>query len=649
MLNPDQFLDEDLDGEFDGEIIEEADDLPWWQSREDDYLGSLWRDRGFSYGESSGKKEREAAVIAAHRMVKSFVDTFATGDTRYDVTFNPAVATAGTDLEGKKVVISPAPALDKTIDAQTAGLILTAMAVHESSHVRYGRATAAAVKRSFKGDETAARLSNLLDDVRIEQRFVADYPGYTHVFRPALDYVGKASLREMGVEIYTPTPAQPINMVAAALRYPEYADWTGQEAERDWWQDWAARGAAVDQPREHVEFIREAIAHLRTQPSQPDQGEGKDQQPTNADDKGDGEGEGGNAETSAKPAVGPTQPAEQKGDEGQAQDQWPDDEEPAEGDQFGSADGSLAACIDELIDAAAAANGVDISKINTLDLQTKILQAEVLEDPMGDGQWLGEVRRASGRKHYEQYRNVQTSPAATAMIRDAMMRSRSGFTEYDHRQKRGRCDNRSLPRIAFNDSRLFHRRNAPSPGKYLVRLLIDWSGSMAGRASIDTIAMTKALAAASRYQQNLRMEVWGWTSAQSSASGFGAWWSAHKAWETGEPLDQIERLGSMHHGGTPDAAVLRWAVKDIVKVAHRDEQPIVIMMSDGFGYGDVLLRESVEIGRKAGVKTLGVAIGAAIKPGKLAPIYGEKNVIDWQGDIVSTARPLAKWLMKEMA
>jgi DNA-directed RNA polymerase specialized sigma24 family protein len=228
------------------------------------YIGGLWGAYGY---EKSGSLDHAMAVVTAHDMVQSFVDTFTRGDTRYRVTFDKKVSTAGTDLRGHAVVITPSPIYDLHLTPQQAGVLLTAMAVHEVSHVRYGRSTAAAVRRVF-GDKAAANiLSNLLDDVRIERRFADEYPGYRDVFAPMLEYVAVDGRKKHGP--VKPKLSDPINLAISAVRYAQWSVWDkATTPERDWWIAWADRWSKEDAPRRHVEGIREALRHIAKYPRQ---------------------------------------------------------------------------------------------------------------------------------------------------------------------------------------------------------------------------------------------------------------------------------------------------------------------------------------------------------------------------------------------
>ncbi len=264
----------DRQTQFDKQIAElpdfESEDLIIDEAEDDDeaeergrnaFIGSMWDRYGFTSAVS--RTDRTDALVTAHQMVQKFVDTFS-GEHKYQVTFDPSISTAGTDIEGRKIIITPAPVFDANLTPRQAGLILTAMATHEASHPRYGRSTAAAVRRVFGTKRSPNMLSNLLDDVRIEYRFSEDYPGYADVFRPMSEYVANRSI--------SPSASldNVVNLAILAIRYGPFIKWDTPElvAERDWWQAWSTRWSKEDAPRRHVEAIREGlrrVAQIREQ------------------------------------------------------------------------------------------------------------------------------------------------------------------------------------------------------------------------------------------------------------------------------------------------------------------------------------------------------------------------------------------------
>lgn len=600
-----------------------------------DFLDDLWSDYGYGAAAATWDQTAKAGDLAvARKMVTTFVDTFATGDVRYDVSFDPNVRTAGTDLKAKKVVISPAPVMDPTLTAREAGLILTAMATHEAWHVRYGMKTANAVLRKWPGDPVAGRLSNILDDVRIEARGSEDYPGYAHVYAPALDYVARASLRNGKVKPPVGTP----DYVVAAVRYGKYLDRTGTEAEADWWADWAVRYTANDKVALHVAGVAEALDRLAaTPPPVTDPGTGG----------GGGDGEpgpegtpgpssGGDGEEGTKD--GTPEGAGAGGDNGAAGKDAKDDE-PGTGagidcggtttGESGGTGASLPDCFADGLDAAARANGA--KEMSGALAQALVNDAAVLT---GDG---GERARCVDLSK-DKRGSYRPSAAAAASFAAAFMRSRSGHTGIERGKNRGRIDSPSLTRIAFNDTRLFHRRNAPAPGKYLVWVMVDMSGSMRWRLG-DTISMAKSLAVATRSMPNVRMEVFGWTSGNQKAVRASTRYGVYSAWKTGDNPAMIDNLTKVRMGGTPDASVMKFAKTAIRTELAPGETPLILFLTDGVGQAS-WMRENVDAARKAGTAVLGVASGY-VSDWSMEATFGKDGWVGWDDTMDRTTRALA--------
>lgn len=256
--------DLDLADLADFDSVEFDEESTFTDDGRNEHVAGMWDRYGFrDVGDLEGRDKSEAiasALLLAHEMCQSFVDTFSTETIRYRVTFDPNVGVAGTDLDGKVIGISPSPIYDETLTPQQAGVILTGMAAHEVSHVRYGRATASAVRRVFGNKRAPNAISNLLDDMRIERRFAEDYPGYRDVFEPLRRYVASRS----DVKGQVPNMGSLVNLCARALKFWDVTPWPTLElrAERDWWRTWSDRWSREDSPRRHVEGVREALRHI---------------------------------------------------------------------------------------------------------------------------------------------------------------------------------------------------------------------------------------------------------------------------------------------------------------------------------------------------------------------------------------------------
>lgn len=576
-----------------------------------DILDDLWSDYGYG---AHGAQASDLAI--ARKLCATFVDTFASGGVRYDVSFDPNVRTAGTDFVAKRVVISPGPVMDPTLTAREAGLILTAMATHEAWHVRYGMKTASAVLRAWPGDQLAARLSNILDDVRIEARGSRDYPGYAHVYAPALDYVARASLGGKATKPKVGTT----DYVVTAVRYPKYLDRTGTEAEADWWANWGVEYAKTDKVKDHVEGVRVALDRLAMTPPEPEGENGDDGKGDKPDTENPGSGAGTpdgaepNDTEKPNPGNGAGNPGGTTTDEG------------------GGHGGSLPDCFADGIEKAAEKNGA--AQISGAHAQSLVNDSAVLVK--GDKvHSVGERVRAVDLSK-DRRGTYPPSPSAAASFAAAFMRSRSGHTGIERGRNRGRIDSPSLTRIAFNDTRLFHRRMAPAPGKYLVWVMVDMSGSMRWRLG-NTISMAKSLAIATRNMPNVRMEVFGWTTGGQKATT-RSYWGLYSAWKTGDNPVMIDNLTKVRMGGTPDALVMDYAGPAMRRELAPGETPLILFLTDGDG--SPYMSSSVEKVRKTGTTVIGMAIGD-VSPWSMENAFGADNYVGWDSTIDRTARALA--------
>ncbi len=638
--NPDlDNLDLDQFEDFDSE------DFTAPETTDTGYLSGMWNNYGFR-----GAAARQADdILIAHGMVQSFVNAFAR-DGRYAVNFSNDIQTAGTDLEKRDVLITPAPILDTDLTPEQAGLILTGLAVHEISHPRYGRRTAQAVWKAFPRSNAANRLSNLLDDVRIERRFAADYPGYAGVFEPTLRYVGDAFEKKNGGPV-TLTLTDQTNIACAALRYPANTNWTGFTDERRWWTDWAARWAKEDAPKRHVEAIREALKHIadtKPEPQAPKAEPKTDKQsgqPSQSNEQGSGEQS--DEDSAGTPRAADDTPADdtdQSGEQGPDANEMTDDELSEAADANAQSSGAdMPDCAgSKAVDQAARANGVSTTDIKEMraEAQQTINAATDLEDG-ADGERVdvakstrGLTSSSNGSFWYGK------SDAAARFIRDALLRSRTGHTGLTQYQKRGRLDNRGLHRIASQDPRLFSKKIAPSPDRFLVWILVDASGSMYGNEINSAAQVATAIADATKHTPTMRAAVYAWsTPFRFSPANAGV----VKAWESGQNTDQIRKITQLSLGGTPDGSIMGWAAKAIRREARNGETPVIIFCSDGFG--DANLGQRVAEAKAAGVIVRSVAFGR-ISEDTQAERFGRDGYIAWSGSIIATAKPLAKMIAK---
>lgn len=588
------------------------DDFEFDGDDDGDMVDGLWG----SYG---GRRTADdaARMLSALKLCQGLVDTFATGHKPYRVSFDESITTAGTDYKARQVVISHRPLFDPTITPEIGQKVVTAMAVHEADHVRYGRRTHDAVEKAYAYSADrgpALAMSNLLDDVRIERRHVEDYPGMTGLFAPAIDYVATSELRRAGMAVYLPGRLAPKDRATAAVRYAAFADWAGHEVEREWWTDWAERGTRTDKVPEHLDAVAEAVEHLREMA------------------EADKESAKQDAEKSS------SRESASSGADGDGSRESSDD--PTSTDDAGSPEPtydpvSLPQCAADAIDREAMRNG-ETSGMTEGQAQTLAEQSKAV---VSTDHGTGEVYWAPGGIAKRRER-ITVDGSVSGAIRAAFARTRTGHYDVERNLKSGRLDNRSLTRCAMTDYRLFNRKSAPSEGKYLVWVMVDCSGSMGFSGAYDAAQVATSLATASRFLPNIRLDIFGWTSGWRFG-GFGV----VRVWGTGDPIGNVGYLPNVPQGGTPDAGTLAWAAKAIKDAARPGETPIIVIASDG--YGDLVGDPDGIIAktRKSGVGVVGVAIGR-LDNDVMTKTYGDRGWVGWTGSIKTMARPLGELIAR---
>jgi len=607
---------------WDGEMIEDPRGI-------DDYFADRWT-AGRGYGNSAPLDAQR--MILAERTVKSFIDTFTTAGEQYVVTFGEGKATYS-NREARQVRITSDPLYDTGLSDEEAARVLVGFACHEASHSRYGAEHEQRARRTFGKDARSAHtLSNLLDDAYIERAFQREYPGWTGVFAAATKWAAQENPSTVPSE-------SPLLRGVQAVRYSESFDWTGNEDELSWWTNWA-RTFAVQSADKHVEGVRVALEHIveQAQPDQPNK-------PQPEQGNGDRDDSGGVVEDSDQP-----QPGEGGADE-------PEDKDGEQAEEPGDAkrkspreiaeEADKASSDEDITEALRQSEMTTSGNDPSLDGEARGERDEAANDAMqelsvleqathGD---LVEHRRARSLPQIKRTFDLQTSGSAAAAIRNAFARSRGGHTEITKGTTRGRCDNGSLYRIAAGDPRLFHRRSSPSPDNWLVWVLIDWSGSMGGNVA-QTLSAARALAAASRSVGQMRLAVKLWTSPQNSSMASAG---VTDLWETGDSLDRLNDAARVNMGATPDATVMGWARKAILREARGSERTMIVFLSDGEGQHS--LGDEVAEARKAGTEVISMALD---RLSRQTEIYGEDRAIPYTGSITKAAGPLARMLTRVM-
>lgn len=234
----------------------------------------LWADWGYTgiLTADEGRQAQQARV--ALQGVTAIVNALAQGD-QYRVALS-GTATAWTDMRVKQVSVTSAALYDPRLTPDEGLAITTAMAVHEAGHGRISGPNAKAVEKAYKStghvqQALAGRLSNIVEDVRLEADTARLWPAYGPLFPLALWWV--AQRYPTGAVSRVPaSQAEAANFAVAAIRYADLTRWDdtvpGVASERAWWQAWGASAAKAKGSTAHVAAIREAMAHIAHLPEQ---------------------------------------------------------------------------------------------------------------------------------------------------------------------------------------------------------------------------------------------------------------------------------------------------------------------------------------------------------------------------------------------
>lgn len=170
---------------------------------------------------------------------------------RYIVGFAD-VATAGTDLAGRRIIVSSKPIYDENLSLIEKAVVVATFVAHEIGHTEISRFKAEQVRlhgeRKGKGYHS---VSNLADDIILEPWMIDRYP----ILADAFAFTGLWVLRSTAKELPKrehgnwESPAQRFNTILSATRYGDVEEivWATQTArdERDWGRAWSDRLVAA--------------------------------------------------------------------------------------------------------------------------------------------------------------------------------------------------------------------------------------------------------------------------------------------------------------------------------------------------------------------------------------------------------------------
>jgi hypothetical protein len=236
-----------------------------------------------------------------------------------------------------------------------------------------------------------------------------------------------------------------------------------------------------------------------------------------------------------------------------------------------------------------------------------------------------------------------TSPEVQAALRAAFTSRR---TSHDNRTvaRSGRVSGHRVYRVAAGFDTVFTRREALSPDRLDLHLLVDASGSMAARAWNEWDAprlvevagtLTANIAEALQRVPGIRVHIW--------AHNYS--WNGTALWDVydGRRGDKINRVRAIDaSGGNNDASAIRALGEVIRRERSPRERSVMVVLSDGAPNEDESwVRGAVESVRKDGIGVISVAIDGGLTETQ-NECYLPEYVVPWEGDWDLLGRKMAK-------
>ena len=513
-----------------------------------------------------------------------------------------------TDFRGGRMALNPLPVLDGKLDAAVQVDVSIGQALHEASHsvhlrdiwystllrprdtIRDG-AVGPAERPVFEPMRVAVWLLNVAADAHDEAATAAEWPGFAGYFEVLLDWLwdevdrGATMAEESAL-------GDALRTAFTGVRFHGRSPATTPQeaAEQDWWRGWA-----------------DDYATGRLSPS--------------------GTVQAGLDRLRQDPAVASEM------------------EEMAEKDaQERKAGEDLRQLIERL--AAAGVAGMracagmlaEQSQLDEAESETvHRLVAEHLEDvPVIVPHRGSRAPQISIRKPIEDAESRQEyvgRPSASVEAMRAALVFRPARPQHDQKLRRsGEMDDEELWRVGTGDFRVFSERVVEARPDTALGMLVDISGSMAGRKLNEAQRLAQTLLLAAMDSEGVTPYVWAHTGdLEKDATA-----EVYTIFEPGDPATRLGLLGSLDNGDNYDGTALGVAI-DRLRRAEQ-EQHVMLVISDGLpagaGYGGAAahrhVRETVRWGQSVGVTVISIAIDGGLDPASQAAMYD--NWVPYKND-----------------
>lgn len=516
-----------------------------------DYLSDWWK--GWGYHGAADKDRKLAVALSAASTTVSVINT---SGVRYAVRYarktndNDGMMPTYTDLDGKEVVISPEPVLDKKLTDEQAIRITTGLALHEGSHTEYTPSVASVLEQPtpLGPARVSTLLLNVLEDLRIERLTGEKFPGFAEYFIDIHDW-GWGKLANIAPRTWGPELKDKLQTVITSTKWAdEYEPLARGDAtlstEFDWWKDWGATYRDGPDNSTARKLVEDGLARLREDPKtaqELDQMQKEEDEFREARSLSDAEFEdfmralkeqlkNGLPDACPSPDRGQRQPIELTAEQAQEVKRLVDEKLQIDFSQFPDA-------------ATGPAPEIVI---------TKPLESE------------------ESRVSYQ-----PPNRSLVAKIK-ANFFFRKRIPVYDDRMlKKGYVDDEELWRIADNDFRVFLQRQVEEQDYVAATMLIDCSGSMSGENIHRAQMLATVLLECFSTMPHARVKIRGHSHIGDNDC------QVYRIWEPGDPRTRLGLFEYVPSGSNYDGYAIEWCAREMLQDARPDETKLLIVLSDG--------------------------------------------------------------------
>ena len=534
--------------------------------------------------------------------------------------------------------------------------ISAGMVCHEVSHIRYGQDTAGAVDKAYAKSPNlslARRISNVLDDTRIEMAFAWDFPGLgRNLFNDVLEWVARKNRKNEFTLNFVERVidrSTALDAILLASRYDRWYVWPeGHKATdlcRDFGKKWAKKYTADDSVELHLAGVKECIDFLRQfpKPAKPE----PEPEPESGGDKQPGQQQPDDSQ-------GEPQPQQSSVSFNDEDEDMPEDGEPEPGSGEDDEDEPIADPDDDGTgvldnpepkvpdtDSAIESSGTagDVSMNKTRDQIAKTRDVVSAEETGGGTVVINRVLPVN--KTPARVYGTLADLSVADEVRQAFEATRYSHDEWAGGNSNGRFRSRDACRAAAGDLNVFSRRESESSTRVHLALLIDHSGSMGGWEDEQARTLAATIAAAMETSPVFRQSVWRYKFKYNHTALDRIWSS-----DSTVSIEDGFRRAGMPGGSTPTGEALYALGREMVDGQKSGEALLIISLTDGAPDSVGQVKYAVQHWTDRGVAIIGtrVGIGAKSNPSVMKSMrsqYGDDQVIEFLGDYKALAEDIA--------